>query len=100
MKTRISHLWYLLSWILSTAFIVVVYHMITESDIFRFGPNVWTYIDQGYIALLGFFIILIITNIVSLIFHEVQYAFSMNYLMIRKFLPTIRFLVILVIWII
>ncbi|MDD2693915.1 MAG: mechanosensitive ion channel [Candidatus Gracilibacteria bacterium] len=100
MKTRISHLWYLLSWILSTAFIVVVYHMITESDIFRFGPNVWTYIDQGYIALLGFFIILIITNIVSLIFHEVQYAFSMNYLMIRKFLPIIRFLVILVIWII
>jgi small-conductance mechanosensitive channel len=73
--------------------------MITESNLFRFDPDTWTHIDQSYTVFRGLFMILIVTNVVSLIFHEIKYAFSMDHLMIRKFLPTIRFLIILIIWI-
>ena len=99
MKNRLSHLWYLLSWIISISFIVIIYHSIIGADIFHFRPSTLTLIDDIYEVLRGFFIILIITNITSFIFHEVKYAFSMEHLVIRKFLPTIRFITILFIWI-
>lgn len=100
MKNRISHLWYLLTWIILLSTVVVTYHMISDSDVFRFTPDTWTIIDNGYIIFRGLFVILIVTNIMSLIFHEIKYAFSMEHLMIRKFLPTIRFITLLVAWII
>ncbi len=99
MKNRITHLWYLVSWIICLSFIVILYQMIISSKVLDFGPNTWTHIDQGYIVLRGFFVILIITNIVSSICHEIKYAFSMEHLVIRKFLPTIRFIILLLIWI-
>lgn len=99
MKSRISHLWYLLSWIVSLSFVIILYHTIVESDLFSFAPDTLTWMDHVYITLRGFFVILIVTNIMSLIFHEIKYAFSMEHLVIRKFLPTIRFIMILLTWI-
>jgi small-conductance mechanosensitive channel len=35
-----------------------------------------------------------------MIFHEIKHAFSLEHLVIRKFLPTIRFITLLITWII
>lgn len=51
MKSRVTHLWYILSWIICLSFVVVVYQMIISSKILNFGPNTWTHIDQGYMVL-------------------------------------------------
>ncbi len=99
MKNRLTHFWYLISWIICLSFLVILYQMIASSEIFDFWPATWTHIDQGYVVFRWFFIILIITNIVSSICHEIKYAFSMEHLVIRKFLPTIRFIILLLIWI-
>ena len=99
MKNRINHLWYFLSWIICLSFVVIIYHTLIESDIFAHDPSGLVYLDHGFIILRDLFVILMVTNIVSLIFHEIRYYFSMEHLMVRKFLPTIRFVVLFCIWV-
>lgn len=99
-RSRINYLWYLLTWVVLLSFTVIIYHFITESHILRLDPSTWTIFDNAYKTLRGLLIIAIIANLVSLTFREIKYGFWSDHLFIRKFLPTIKFIVILLIWII
>lgn len=99
-RSRINYLWYLLSWIILLSFTVIVYHFVTESHILRLDPSTWTLIDNAYKTLRGLLITAIIANLVSLTIREIKYGFWSDQLFIRKFLPTIKFIIILMIWII
>lgn len=97
-SSRVIHFWYLLTWTILLSFTIIIYHAVTESSRFQIAPGTLTLIDRGYICVRWFFIIAIIANIVSLIFREIKTNFWSEHLAIRKFLPTVRFTVITLIW--
>jgi hypothetical protein len=99
-RPRIAYLWYLLTWIILLSFTVIIYHFITESDIFRFAPDTWTILDNTYRTLRGLILTAIVANLVSLCIREVKHGFGGDHLFTRKFLPTIKFIIILLIWIV
>lgn len=99
-RSRIAYLWYLLTWVILLSFVVITYHLITESDIFRLSPGTWNIVDNAYTTLRWLLVTAIIANLVSLWMREIKYGFWGDHLFIRKFLPTIKFIVILLIWII
>ncbi len=98
-NSRSTYLWFLLTWWVCLSFVIVVYHFITETHLFRFHADTLTWIDRTYLCIRGLIIIAIITEIMSLMFHEIKYIFGMEHLMFRKFLPTIRFLTIFITWV-
>ncbi len=60
----------------------------------------WQIVYICYETIKGILIIAIVANITSLIFREIKYSFAFDHMVIRKFLPTIRFITLLLIWIV
>lgn len=98
-QSRITHLWYLFFWMILLSFTIILYHSLTESTLFRFSPETLTLIDTIYPIIRGILLITIIANIISLIFREIKYSFATEHLLIRKLLPTIRFIILFLLWI-
>lgn len=98
--SRGSHLWYFLSWVILLSFTVIVHHAILASSMIQLTPETLQIIHVSYETIKGILIIAIVANITSLIFREIKYSFALDHMVVRKFLPTIRFIVLLIIWII
>ena len=98
---RKIHLWYIFSWIISLFFIFWVYHSITVSGstIWNFWPSTWSIINYSYTFLEGFLITGLVASIVSFSLSEIKHSFAVDHIIFRKFLPTIRFLLLLIVWI-
>lgn len=99
-RTRITYLWYLFTWTILLCFTVIVYHFITESDMLRLDPDTWTLIDNIYKTIRGLLMTAIVANLVSMSLREIKYGFASDHLFMRKLMPTIKFVILLLIWII
>lgn len=97
--SRSSHLWYMFFWGILLSFSVIVYHSITASSL-DFRPETWNLIDNIYKTLTGLIITAMVANVVSLIFREIKHSLALENMVVRKFLPTIRFTFLLIVWII
>ena len=98
-QVRITYLWYLFTWCILLSFTIVTYHFIGESSLFRFSPSNWTLIDRIYITLKTLLITAIVANIIGLILREIKQSFAHENMFIRKFLPTVKFIILLLVWI-
>lgn len=67
---------------------------------FHFTPESRTFIDNIYKTAFGLIVTAIIASVTNIIFREIKYSFWSDHLIIRKFLPTLRFTTLLLIWII
>ena len=99
-RSRINYLWYLLVWVILLSFSVIVYHFITTSYILNLDPGTWTLIDNTYTTLKWLLITAIIANLISMVMREIKHSFSSSHLFIRKFLPTLNFIILLFVWVI
>lgn len=97
-SSRLTHLWYLFTWILVLFFCSILYHVLSAGELIRFTPDAWKYIDKVYFFVRGMLIVLIVANLASLFFREVKHAFSLEHRDIQKFLPLIRFVTLMFIW--
>ena len=100
LKTRLSHLWYLFWWSIILAFVSVFYHTVLSSNMFHFTPEARTYIDNIYKMTFGMIVTAMVASAVNIVFREIKYSFGADHLIIRKFLPTLRFTTLLLIWIV
>ncbi|GAB0174708.1 MAG: hypothetical protein HHAS10_05870 [Candidatus Altimarinota bacterium] len=99
-KTRLSNLWYLLWWSISLSFVVIFYHIVLGSNMFSFNPEIRTIIDNIYKTVFGLIVTSMVASVTNIVFREIKYSFGADHLIIRKFLPTLRFITLLLIWII
>lgn len=99
-KTRLSNLWYLLWWSISLSFVVIFYHIVLWSNMFSFNPEIRTIIDNIYKTVFWLIVTSMVASVTNIVFREIKYSFWADHLIIRKFLPTLRFITLLLIWII
>jgi small-conductance mechanosensitive channel len=67
---------------------------------FHFTPEARTYIDNIYKMTFGMIVTAMVASAVNIVFREIKYSFGADHLIIRKFLPTLRFTTLLLIWIV
>jgi hypothetical protein len=99
-RNRSTHLWYIFSWGVMLSFVVIVYHTLENSSIIHLSPSGWTIADRIYRTTIGIIITSIVASITNFLFREIKYTFAQDHLVVRKFLPILRFLVLLIIWIV
>ena len=63
-------------------------------------PSTLNMIDQIYLVIRNLLITIIITNIIGLVFREIVHSGAIENLLIRRFIPIVRFFIISSVWII
>ncbi len=97
-NSRISYIFAVSVWILLLSTVVIMYHRITEMNIWSPATNHW--IDTSYTNIRYILGVLLVVSISNLIFREIRHSEVMSNAIIRRFLPIVRFLVTATIWII
>lgn len=99
-QKNIDHLWYLGSYTLILFFIVITYHTLLSGDIIQLNPTTWKYVDKFYTFTCWLIGITMVSTVLNFLFGEIKHILFIEHSAIKKFLPLIRVLVLMGIWLI
>lgn len=97
-SSRVSYIFTILAWIIIVSAVIVFFDQMQSIE--NWSPIVRARIDMVHIILLYLSSGALVASIISWLTHEVQHSSIIENVVIRRFLPLIRFVVTAGIWII
>lgn len=96
-SSRITYIFTIVVWIVLLSSTIILHNDILLAS--HWSPQVNTFIDRTYLVVTHTITATLIVSIANLIFREIRHSSFMGNILIRRFLPIVRFLIIATIWI-
>lgn len=97
-SSRFTYIFTIIVWIVLLSSTVILYNHIISLNMWT--PSVNTWIDRAYLILHYILTVSLIVSILNLVFREIRHSGVMGNILVRRFLPIVRFIITAAIWII
>lgn len=97
-SSRITYIFTIVVWIVLLSTTIILYNNLVSTG--SWTPSMYSLIDRVYLIMQYILVASLIISIVNLVFREIRHSSVIGNILVRRFLPIVRFIITAAIWII